>query len=342
MDPKRERQILRRLNLQWTEPSQLTIRRVACGRGFTYVNGTGAPLKDPDIRQRIAGLAIPPAWRDVRIADDPRSHVQAIGRDDADRLQYLYHPDWEQVRSVRKAERLRRFGLVLPDLRERLAADVEEATLCRRMSIAAAVTLIDKAALRAGHEAYAGEEGGRGAATLLKRHASVADDRVLLAFRGKGGRKIKAAVADARLARAIGRLLELRGTRLFKAPVERGFQPITAEDLNDYLREVTGEDITAKDFRTFHASARAVELLCGIGPARQSRERRRRIVEVARQVGELLHNTPAVARSSYIHPIVLDLYEESGLDPVLLRPKWRHGLTAAETALMRILDQQEG
>lgn len=123
---------------------------------------------------------------------------------------------------------------------------------------------------------------------------------------------------------------------------ERSFQPITAEDLNDYLREVTGEDIAAKDFRTFHASTRAAEQLCGIGPARQSRERRRRIGEVARQVGELLHNTPAVARSSYIHSVVLDLYEQGKLHPDLLRPKWRQGLTAAETALMWILDQQEG
>jgi DNA topoisomerase-1 len=339
MDEKRELRLLRCLGLNKVDPSQLALRRVNSGRGFGYRDAAGNVVSDLETRQRIIDLAIPPAWTDVLLADDPSAHIQAVGRDDAGRLQYIYHPAWEQVRSARKVEQLRSLGVRLPAVRQTVAAMLNGGELTRQAIIAAAVMLIDRAALRAGHEAYAGEEGGRGAATLLKRHVSVSDGTVSLSFPGKGGKRIEAAVADPHLAKVIAELKGVRGPRLFKLQNGNSVRPITAEDINAYLREVSGEEFTAKDFRTFRASAMALELFCHIGPGRTARERRRRITEVARGVAELLQNTPTVARSSYIHPVVLDAYEEGGLDPKLLRPKWRQGMTAAETGLMRLLDR---
>jgi len=338
MNDTRERRLLRRLGLTRVAPENLSIERLACGRGFRFRDGSGVAVSDPSTRARIAGLVIPPAWRDVRIATESNAHLQAVGRDEAGRLQYLYHPDWEQVRAARKIDRLRRLGRGLRQLRAAVAADLANDRIDRRTMLAAAATLVDRAGLRAGHEAYAGPESGRGAATLLKRHVTVEGSEVKLAFRGKGGRKIEAAIIDAELARIMAELKQVPGARLFKERNGRGLRPITAEDLNEYLREASGEDITAKDFRTFRASARALELLCTAGPATTARARRRCLAAVARQIGGLLSNTPSVARSSYIHPEVIDRFEDGTLDAALLRPKWRHGLDAAETALMRMIE----
>jgi DNA topoisomerase I len=347
MDDKREQRLLRRLGLKMADPDDLAIQRVACGRGFTFRHPSTAVALDPTTRQRIAGLVIPPAWREVRIAAEPQAHLQAVGRDEAGRLQYLYHPAWEEVRAARKIERLRRLGLCLPSLRVAVASDLagsvvhDDVRVARRTMLAAAATLVDRLGLRAGHEAYAGPESGRGAATLLKRHVAIDGDQIKLAFRGKGGRKIEASLIDARLACVLAQLKEVRGSRLFKERNGRRLRPITAEDLNQYLREVSGQDISAKDFRTFQASARAIELLCDYGPATSVQVRRKCLAAVARQIGGLLNNTATVARTSYIHPTVIDRFEEGRLDASLLRPKWRHGLDGAETALMRLLDDIE-
>jgi DNA topoisomerase I len=345
MDDARERRLLRRLGLTKVEFEDLTIERVGCGRGFRFRHD-GAAVRDPEIRRRIADLVIPPAWRDVRIAAHPHGHLQAVGRDEAGRLQYLYHPAWSEIRAARKNERLARLGRGLQKLRAAVAEDLAagktgNGALDRRTMLAAAATLVDRAGLRAGHEAYAGPESGRGAATLLKRHVTVDGCEVNLAFPGKGGRRIEITFADEQLAHVLAELKKVRGPRLFKERNGDGLRPLTAEDLNEYLREASGEDITAKDFRTFLASARALELLCTADPATTARERRRCLAAVARQVGEMLNNTPTVARSSYIHPEVLERFEDGLLNRALLRPKRRKGLDAAESALMRLIENVE-
>ena len=334
----RERRLLRRLGLKKAAPETLIIERVACGRGFRFRSPDGGAVSDSGTLSRISALVIPPAWREVRIAAEANAHLQAVGRDEAGRLQYLYHPDWEQVRAARKVERLRRLGRGLRKLRAAVAADLANSKIDRSSLLAAAATLVDRAGLRAGHEAYAGPESGRGAATLLKRHVTVEGGEVKLAFRGKGGRRIEATITDPRLARIMAELKQVPGARLFKERNGRAIRPVTAEDLNAYLREASGEDITAKDFRTFRASAAALELLCVAGPAATAHARRKCIAAVSRQIGNLLSNTPNVARSSYIHPVVLDRFEDGNLDVALLRPKWRQGLDAAETALMRMIE----
>ena len=345
MDDARERRLLRRLGLKKVELEDLMIERVASGRGFSF-RQDGAVVRDRETRRRIADLVIPPAWRDVRIAADPHAHLQAVGRDEAGRLQYLYHPSWSEIRAARKVDRLARLGRGLQKLRLVVAEDLaagsaENGALHRRTILAAAAALVDRAGLRAGHDAYAGPESGRGAATLLKRHVTIEGNEVKLAFPGKGGRRIEICLADEQLARVLSELKKVRGPRLFKERNGHGLRPLTAEDLNEYLREASGEDISAKDFRTFLASAKALELLCTTSPTTTQRERRRCLASVARQVGEVLNNTPTVARASYIHPEVLERFEDGLLDPALLRPKRRQTLNAAESALMRLIEDVE-
>ncbi|MGE0210167.1 MAG: DNA topoisomerase IB [Parvibaculaceae bacterium] len=335
-----ERRLLKRLKLKKIETDDLELTRVPHGTGFAIRDAAGNAVSDPIVKARISEIVIPPAWREVRIAAEPEAHLQAVGRDEAGRLQYIYHPDWEHIRSARKIARLKELGDALPGLRKGLRGHLGDRHLSRPSIIAAAVTLIDRAALRAGHEAYAGDEGGRGAATLLKRHATVEGKRINLDFRGKGGKHIVKAIDDARLARRIGMLKDVPGRRLFKEREGRIAKPVTAEDLNAYLREATGADVTAKDFRTFRASAHALELLCAFPPA-SATERRKALATICREVSGLLDNTPAVCRSSYIHATILDAFEEESLAASLVGSRPRAGLTRAETALMRFLEAQE-
>lgn len=338
MDSAVEGRLLVELGLRHVEPASLEIARVPCGRGFRYRDGSGQTIRDPALRARLAGLAIPPAWREVRIARDPHAHVQAVGRDELGRLQYIYHAEWLAVREAVKEDRLHTFGRSLPRIRERLDADLRRNALDRVTIVAAAVRLIERALLRPGYPSALGEEGGRGAATLLKRHVALEGSRIFLQFHGKGRRPVEKTVVDARLAHVLARLVAQPGTYLFKEVVGRAYRRVSADELNVYLKEVARADLTAKDFRTFYASSRALELLAPEQPARAKRKRQRQILGVARDVSRALQNTPAIARASYIHPLVLDAFAEGRLDPRLLHPPARRGLTAAETGLMRLLD----
>jgi DNA topoisomerase-1 len=324
--------------LRRIDPAEMPIRRVKAGLGFTYVGPDGRTITHRPTRKRITELVIPPAWIEVRIASDPQAHLQAVGRDEAGRLQYIYHEAWEDVRAQAKAQRLKRLGIVLPDIRERVTTAIEAPELTRDAVIATAVRLIDVAALRVGHEMYAGEESGRGAATLLKRHVRLNDSTIRLSFRGKGGKRIDKELDDPLLLAAIERLRRLRGRRLFLDPATP-VKPLTANDINSWLGEVTGEPVTAKDFRTFHASAMALETFARSGAPKSRTEAKRTATAVARSVALVLANTPTVARKSYIHPAVVTAYEAGSLSDDILHPTRRRGLTLAETALMRFLEQ---
>jgi DNA topoisomerase I len=329
---------LEEAGLRRIDPAEMPIRRVKAGLGFTYVDPDGRTITHRATRKRITDLVIPPAWSEVRIASDPQAHLQAVGRDEAGRLQYIYHEAWEDVRAQAKAQRLKRLGIVLPDLRERVATAIEAVELTREAVIATAIRLIDIAVLRVGHEMYAGEESGRGAATLLKRHVRLNDSTIRLSFRGKGGKRIDKELDDPLLLAAIERLRRLRGRRLFLDPATP-VKPLTANDINSWLGEVTGEPVTAKDFRTFHASAMALETFARSGVPKSRTEAKRTATAVARSVALVLANTPTVARKSYIHPAVVTAYEAGSLSDDILHPTRRRGLTLAETALMRFLEQ---
>jgi DNA topoisomerase-1 len=307
------------------------IRRARPGRIRHVVNGKSRPISTREAG-RIAKLVIPPAWRDVRISADPRSHIQAVGRDEAGRRQYIYHPDWEIVRNGAKARRLRRLIAVLPRIRGKIARDLDGDGDQRILATAA--RLVDRLCLRAGHEEYAGEESGRGVATLLRKHVTVSGAVISFDFPGKGRKHIQASLDDDKCARNIGQAKQARGRRLFKVRTRKGYRNMTAGDLNRYLVRVAGAKISAKDFRTLRASAVALERLAGHADGSAS-EKRRLLASVAREISGLLANTPAVTRKSYIHAEIIEHYERGCLIDQAGRPLYR--CNKAEARLDRFL-----
>jgi DNA topoisomerase-1 len=329
-----ERQAIDELGLRRIDTSELNIERIFAQPGFKFLRDGKRAVGRRDAK-RIAELAIPPAWSEVRIASDPDAHLQAVGRDEAGRLQYIYHNAWDDVRAAAKAFRLMEMGKALPRLRPAIDSDLTMDS--EHLPLAAAARLVDLLQLRAGHESYAGEEGGRGVATLLKRHVQIDGESFYLSFRGKGGKRIEKIHTDRKLAEVLAELRRARGPRLFKLQNADGYRPMTASDLNHYLASGSGYSITAKDFRTLYASATALEHFLQTGPVETPAACRRAVTEVARLISEQLANTPAVTRKSYIHPLIVEKYE-TGEIMGLTNSRARGGLSAQESRLMRFFE----
>jgi DNA topoisomerase I len=298
-----------------------------------YVDDTKRTFSRATLK-RIADLVIPPAWSDVRIATEKDAHLQAVGRDAAGRLQYIYHPEWVEVRDAAKAFRLSQIGSVLGRLRAQIRRDLADGTV--DMPLAAAARIVDLLHLRAGHEVYAGDEGGRGVSTLLKRHLKMDTDVFHLAFRGKGGKHIDKTCDDPLLYAALKELRACPGARLFKLKTNGGFRPMTAGDLNQYLAQSSGKPITAKDFRTLFASSVALHELRNLERPTTTVVARRAVAAVARKISIELANTPAVTRKSYIHPRIVESFVKGDLESARDAPRKR-ALSSAESKLMQFL-----
>lgn len=312
----------------------LTIRRLKRGRGFSYDDGEGHSIRDPETLARIRSLAIPPAYADVRIAADPRAHLQAVGRDDAGRIQHRYHPDWERVRERRKLAKLSHLVGALPKIRAAIARDLKLRTLSKQKALACAACLIDRCHIRVGSESYAKENGSYGASTLLKRHVAVVGGRVELKFRGKSGKDISCACDFAPLARALTRIMTLPGRRLFQYRREDGtVGALRAGDINAYLAEVAGMKVSSKDLRMLAANAAAAELLLASDIATSETARKRQLADIMRAISERLVNTPAVVRKSYVHQVVVQSYATGKLKRSYERARARNGCTRIERAL---------
>jgi DNA topoisomerase-1 len=326
------------LGLRRIDTGELNIDRISRANAVIFLRDGKRPVGRRDLK-RIAELAIPPAWSEVRIASDGNAHLQAVGRDEAGRLQYIYHNAWDDVRAAAKAFRLRQLGQALSDIRAAIDRDLKNGGA--RLPLAAAARLVDLFHLRAGHECYAGDEGGRGVATLLKRHVRMDGATFRLSFRGKGGKRIEKTHTDDEFAEVLAELRRWRGSRLFKLRSELGYRPMTATNLNAYLSEVSERPITAKDFRTFHASATALDHFVQIGPLESQRARRGAIAEVCRLISADLANTSTVTRRSYIHSRIIEKFENSEIFE-LSSFDVRTGLTQAESRLMRFLEMDSG
>ncbi|HEY0920316.1 DNA topoisomerase IB [Devosia sp.] len=299
----------------------LTIARRRSGRGFTFLDAEGAPVGDAEFRARVRALAIPPAWQQVRIAAQANAHIQACGIDQAGRVQYIYHPDWEARRTRRKQRQLAALSAALPRIRRRVRRDLEAPSGSKELALAVGVALIDRTAMRVGRERYLESNGTRGAGTLFARDVAVTGDTVVLRFPAKSGKRASYVVSDARLARAIERLKSVPGRRLLAYHGADGApRRLRAEDLNAYLREISGAAVTAKDFRTLHASALAAEALSRLEPEASPAARKRQVAAVVRQVAGFLQNTPAITRQSYIAPCLFRLFEGGRLAPL-----WQEG-----------------
>jgi len=292
----------------------LTISRGRSGKGFSYRAADGTLVGEPESRARIKALGIPPAWTAVQIAPHPRAHIQAVGIDQAGRVQYIYHPDWEARRTGKKQLRLTLLTAALPKLRRKVQADLLAETGSKTLALAIAVALIDKTAMRVGREKYLESSGTRGAGTLYSRDVRVTGDEVCMSFDAKGGKRADYCVTDARLADSVSRIKTLSGRRLLVYRDEAGkVRPIKTASINAYLRDLAGVEISAKDFRTLHASAMAGEALAKLEVGTSVSARRRQMAQVAREVSLVLRNTPMICRKSYIAPCLFKLFDQGKL-----------------------------
>ena len=290
------------------------IRRVRSGKGFRYVDAAGNKVTDPETLERIRSLVLPPAWEDVWICAIPNGHVQATGVDARGRRQYRYHDAWRTQRDLEKHDRILDFAARLPAARERLREDLEGDELTRTRVLACAVRLLDLGFFRIGGEQYASENSSYGLATLRKEHVSV--DRageITLEFPGKSGKIWQRTLAEPEVCEVVAALKRRRsgGEELLAYKTDSGaWADVKSSDINAYLREVTGGDDTAKDFRTWSATVLAAIGLAVSTHAESPTARKRAVTRVVKEVADKLGNTPAVCRSSYIDPRVIDLYDD--------------------------------
>lgn len=277
--------------------------------GFRYVDEEGRPVHDDETIERIAALVIPPAWTDVWISPYPHGHIQAVGTDLAGRRQYLYHELWRQKQDKQKFDRALALALALPSARRFVTTDLRGQTGSRDRALAAGFRLLDSARLRVGSERFALEHGSHGLTTLLCEHATVSGTTVSLEFPGKSGQAWSSETTDDDLA-AVVRSLKTRGpdARLLSWKNGRQWRPLSAQDMNDYVRLRTNGDFTAKDFRTLHGSIIAARALSDFGVVASARAQAKVISAAVAETADALGNTPAIARSSYIDPRVIDRY----------------------------------
>jgi DNA topoisomerase-1 len=310
-DPRED---ARAAGLRYVSDDRPGITRRGAGRGFSYRTPDGTRIRDRAELRRIASIAIPPAWKQVWICPSARGHILATGRDARGRKQYRYHPDWSAARDTTKFDRMVAFSNALPTIRARLADDLALRGLPREKVLATVVSIIDRTLIRVGNEEYARTNGSFGATTLREEHAQVVHGELRLSFRGKAGKDHECAIHDPRLARVVRRCQELPGEQLFGYVDEAGAaHAIDSGDVNDYLREIAGEEITVKDFRTWGGSVLCHQLLRDAGPAASPGEARSMVVAAIRVVATRLGNTPAVCRASYVHPQVIERYLDGSL-----------------------------
>ncbi len=325
--------------LKHVSRGDLVIERRRRGRGYAFVDAEGKPFGDAAFRSRAKHLAIPPAWRDVHLAAEPQAHIQVCGLDEAGRVQYIYHPDWELRRTRKKQKQLALLASALPRLRRRVRDDLSADTGSKTLALAIGVALIDRTAMRVGRERYLDAHGTRGAGTMFTRDAKVKGDEIAISFPAKSGKTAEYALTDAALAEAITRVKSIPGKRLLMYRDDEGkARAIRTEQLNGYLKEISGATVTAKDFRTLHASALAAEALAKLEPGTSPTARKRQVTGVTKQVAAFLQNTPAICRQSYIAPCLFKLFDNGKLADLWASvPDHRTGLKQREARLEAVL-----
>jgi DNA topoisomerase IB len=314
------------------------LRRRRAGRGFTYVDEVGARIDDDEVLDRIRALAIPPAWTDVWICSDPRGHIQATGKDAKGRRQYRYHDRWTEQRAAEKFDRILAFARRLPALREQVRADLALDGMPRARVLACAVRLLEVGCFRVGGATYAAQNGSYGLATIRKEHVRVRGEALWFDFDAKSGQHLQRVVVDPKVLDVVRTLRRRRSgatDELLAYKDERGrWVDVTADDINGYLREHLGGGFTAKDFRTWVGTVLTAVILADRERPETDRARRKQVREAVGEVAEHLGNTPAVARSAYIDPRVVDRYED---DDTIIRALRAADLESVERAVRRLI-----
>jgi DNA topoisomerase-1 len=299
------------------------IRRRRHGRGFSYIDPDGRVIRERTLIRRFRSLVIPPAWSDVWICPMPEGHLQVTARDSRGRKQYRYHPGFRAHRDETKFERMVELSDVLWRIREHVERDIKLSGLPRKKVMATVVWLLERTLIRVGSHELAKANNSFGLTTLRRRHVSIDGSTLRFEFRGKSGVAHAIAVTDRRITRIVQQCQELPGKELFQYVDGHGRRQIVyAEDVNGYLREITGREVTAKDFRTWAGTMLAAEALRAIGPAATKRDAERNVLRAIDQTAERLGNTRAVCRKYYIHPVLIDAYLEGSVLPPLPVNGW--------------------
>lgn len=315
------------------------ITRTRGNDGFDYFYPDGRPVRSRALIRRIRSLAIPPAYTEVWICRDPSGHIQATGRDAKGRKQYRYHPEWDTIRNGTKYERMLAFGKALPKIRKRVSACLKEGTPRERV-LAAIVKLLELTLIRVGNDEYARKNKSYGLTTLLARHVEVSGSKIRFGFRGKGGIEHNVTVRHPELAKIVKQCQGLPGRELFQYRDEDGrCRAVSAPDVNGFLREISGADFTAKDFRTWAGSVFAMAALRKLDCSSE-RAAKKGIVATTKAVAERLGNTPAVCRKAYIHPALLEAYTAGALGAAPLNG--RRGPRVDEREFLRFLMRLNG
>ncbi len=326
------------LGLKLGDQNELTIRRIRRGKSYSFVRANGTAIRHTGTIKRLHSMAVPPAYAEVRYSPDPNSHLQAVGRDAAGRLQYRYHSDWEKVREHRKAHRLARLVAALPKIRRNVSAHLKGEAPTREFALSAVIELIARTAIRPGNESYARLNGTRGATTLLKSNVVLEDDSVVLTFKAKGGKVVRKECDAAKLVRAIGILRDLPGKRMFQYRDSSGnVRAVSTTQVNAFLREIAGIKISLKDFRTLMASAVVLESLSRISPAASARGRRKQVLEAVRAAADELSNTPAICRKSYVHDTIVTAFEDGILERFAATMKGYRSQSKREQLLAQVV-----
>ena len=330
-------------SLRYVTDAQPGITREKHGTGFSYHDANGHTIADEDVLKRIHTLAIPPAWSHVWIAPIATAHIQATGRDSKGRKQYRYHAKWHATRGETKFGRMPQFGTALPTLRAHVNTDLAKRDLAREKVLGVVVRLLETTYIRVGNEEYARTNGSFGLTTLRNRHVSVQGDTVRFAFKGKSGKSHTIRLSDRRLARMVSQCRDLPGQLLFQFVDDNGDpHPITSSEVNEYVREITGEDFTAKNVRTWAGTLLAAQALHTVERSGSAADAHKAQVAAVQSVASQLGNTPAVCRKGYIHPLVLNAYEDTDTHEKWLQAhqvsRARAGLTREESALLHFLE----
>lgn len=344
---KESRSAARHAGLAYTSADQLNLFRRKTGHGFKYERSNGTLIKSPRVLKRIQSLVIPPAWKDVWICSNPRGHLQATGHDKRGRKQFIYHPKWREVRDQNKYDRLVDFAKNLPSIRRRVRRALRSSGLSREKVLATIVRLLDTSHIRIGNEEYAQQNRSFGLTTFRNHHVEVHGRSLRFQFRGKSGVKHNVQLDDQRLARIVKRCQDLPGQELFQYLDDEGERrDVSSDDVNDYLRSITGENFTAKDFRTWAGTVQAAALLCKCKPASSLRQTKSLVNQAVEAVARELGNTKSVCRKGYIHPAIFKGFEQGTLARCFKnrrnsnkKPHSRSGLSSQESAVLKLLRQ---
>ena len=335
-------------SLRYYTDSDPGIRRQRVGRGFSYIAANGKRIRNPKTLERIRRLAIPPAWTDVWICPREDGHIQATGRDAKGRKQYRYHSRYRAERDETKFHRMLEFSKLLPKLRHRVERDLSLPGLPRDKVLATVVRLLEKTLIRVGNEVYARDNRSYGLTTMRDRHVEVSGDEIRFRFRGKSGVVHSVAITDRRLARIVQQCQSLPGQDLFQYVDDDGKrQDVTSNDVNEYLHRITGNAISAKDFRTWAGTMRAAVAFRDLGPTDSESEMNKNVVQVIDQVANNLGNTRDVCRKYYIHPLLIERYLQGDVipeTPPIEKPMRRRRsvmLRRDETAVLEFLQLEE-